>query len=263
MKKKLWITYAWVDNEEHDFDYLVQQLDPHLDVRFDRRKLIPGQRLWEQIAEFITDPSQCDAWAWLITRNSIASEACQEELFYALNRAINGRGKKFPIIGLLHNISADALPPALAIRLCISMDSPNWINEVLAGVEMTEPAIPKEFHAPLAIRVHNFPKCVWIEIAARFESISPFMIAVPLSEKKDQNIQIFHIGPSNSPPQGSFGGMAIGPKYGESEIDGHKVYFWSALNEVSPRQSYYLCCKQKPSVIYAGNPSKNGIIQFT
>lgn len=264
MKKKLWLTYAWLDNDEHDFDYLVQSLDPFLEVRFDRRKLIPGQRLWEQIAQNILDPSKCDAWGWLITRSSISSEACQEELYYALNRAIKGRGKLFPILGLLHNTLIDILPPALSIRLCISMENPNWINEVVAGVEIREPEITKQQALlPVVLRVHEWPKCVWAEVNTRFEAISPFSIAVPLTEKMVQNINLFYIGPSNSPPKGNFGSMTIGAREGEAEIDGIKVFLWSAVNEASPRQSYYLCCKKRPSVIYAGNPDSKNIFKFT
>jgi hypothetical protein len=50
--KKLWLTYAWKDNEDQDIDFIVQELDPlDLEVRFDRRNLIAGQRLWDQIGE--------------------------------------------------------------------------------------------------------------------------------------------------------------------------------------------------------------------
>ena len=40
MPKKLWITYAWIDNEDQDIDYIVQSLEEGgLDVRFDRRNI--------------------------------------------------------------------------------------------------------------------------------------------------------------------------------------------------------------------------------
>lgn len=63
MSKKLWVTYAWKDNEDKDIDYIVQELDKAgVDVRFDRRNLVPGQRLWVQIGDAITDSAECDAW---------------------------------------------------------------------------------------------------------------------------------------------------------------------------------------------------------
>src|SRR5688572_7011361 len=92
-KKKLWLTYAWKDNEDRDIDFIVQVLDGlPLDVRFDRRSLVPGQRLWAQIGGAITDPETCDAWAIVLTANSLASQPCIEELSYALGRALDSKG---------------------------------------------------------------------------------------------------------------------------------------------------------------------------
>ena len=66
--KKLWLTYAWKDNEDRDIDFIVQVLDGlPIDVRFDRRSLVPGQRLWTQIGGAITDPAECDAWGIVLT----------------------------------------------------------------------------------------------------------------------------------------------------------------------------------------------------
>jgi hypothetical protein len=46
---KLWLTYAWKDNENDQVDYIVQALQAEgLEVRFDRARLVPGQRLWPQ-----------------------------------------------------------------------------------------------------------------------------------------------------------------------------------------------------------------------
>ena len=75
--KKLWLTYAWKDNEDQNLDYIVQELDKlDLEVKFDRRNLIPGQRLWDQIGTQITDPEQCEAWGILLTSNSLKSGPC-------------------------------------------------------------------------------------------------------------------------------------------------------------------------------------------
>ncbi|WP_147320247.1 hypothetical protein [Rhodobacteraceae bacterium W635] len=56
--KKLWISYAWSDNTESEFDFLVQELEGQgLDVSYDRAELLAGRRLWAQIEEKIADPS--------------------------------------------------------------------------------------------------------------------------------------------------------------------------------------------------------------
>lgn len=49
---KLWITYAWDNNKDGDFDYLAQELeDSGVATSYDKIALIPGRRLWDQIAE--------------------------------------------------------------------------------------------------------------------------------------------------------------------------------------------------------------------
>jgi TIR domain len=98
---KLWLTYAWVDNEDSDVDHVIVELRKvGFDVHFDRRQIVVGQRLWPQIDKFISDPKQTDAWAIFATKHSLASEACQEELAYALDRALRVRGSDFPLIGI-------------------------------------------------------------------------------------------------------------------------------------------------------------------
>ncbi len=80
MADPLWITYAWVDNEEGDFSYLVQELRTvGVEAIYDRVALIPGQRLWEQIGDKIMN-SVLSGWAYLLTPNSVRNERCREEL---------------------------------------------------------------------------------------------------------------------------------------------------------------------------------------
>ena len=158
--KKLWLTYAWKDNEDKDIDYIIQELDKtDIEVKFDRRNLVPGQRLWTQIGEFVTDQNECDAWGIVLTRNSIDSEACVEELSYALDRALSSKGEHFPLFALLHNISPKEVPPALKIRLCILLEDPDWVKQTAAAVEKFAPGfIPfglsdftKSARMPLAV----------------------------------------------------------------------------------------------------------------
>ena len=113
------------DEEEGDFSYLVQELRRGVEATYDKVALIPGHRLWEQIADSITR-SSLSGWAYLLTPNSLGSEACREELAYALYRALNENGSDFPLIGLLHGVSIEDVPPALRVRLCVSLASPTW-----------------------------------------------------------------------------------------------------------------------------------------
>jgi hypothetical protein len=87
---KLWLTYAWKDNQDQDVDHVIEELKKvGLEVVFDRVHLIPGQKIWPQIDQAISDPS-ISGWAIFATANSFSSEACLEEL------ALRTRGGDFP-----------------------------------------------------------------------------------------------------------------------------------------------------------------------
>ena len=114
---KLWIMYSWKDNEQKDVEYLAQQLIASgLQVELDRWVLTAGNRLWDQIAVFIDNPG-CNAWMIYATQNSLGSEACKEELAYALDRTLSQRGAQFPIIALFPS-SVDRNSFRAASELC-------------------------------------------------------------------------------------------------------------------------------------------------
>src|SRR5438128_8596497 len=141
MAPKAWITYAWADNEGGDFNYLVQELAAAgVQATYDRIELVPGKRLWEQIGKrIITDP--LDGWAYLLTQTSLQSEPCREELAYAVHRALTDRGGDFPLIGLVHGVRIEDVPPALRVRLCVSLADRQWPEQVKAGLERRAPKI--------------------------------------------------------------------------------------------------------------------------
>ena len=94
-----------MDNEQRDFDYLTQTLaDIDIQARYDRVTLVPGRDLWQQIGQQIVE-EPLDGWAYLPTPASIVNQRCREELTYALGRALNSRGRDFPLIGLLHQVA--------------------------------------------------------------------------------------------------------------------------------------------------------------
>ncbi len=82
----IWLTYAWVDNKNGDIDFIAQELErTGLAVKLDRWNVSAGKRLWDQIAHFIEQPSESDAWLLVATADSLASEPCKEEFAYALD----------------------------------------------------------------------------------------------------------------------------------------------------------------------------------
>ena len=181
----LWITYAWTDNTDGDFDYLVQRLSEHgVSAKFDRIALIPGQRLWEQIAQKICS-YELSGWAYLLTPKSIASAPCKEELAYALHWALSHKAETFPLIGLMHNVAIDDVPMPLRVRLCVDLANADWIEEVRAAVEVRPPMRNPTQHSPHIMKRHliysgNANRTA-IEVRPRFGELRNWRLGFPKS----------------------------------------------------------------------------------
>lgn len=238
MDNPLWLTYAWSDNDEGDFDYLVQELKSNgITSIYDKISLIPGRKLWTQISERI-ERGSLSAWVYLITPNSIASPACQEELAYALQRALDTKGEEFPLIGLLHNVSIRDVPLALRVRLCVNLANPDWIEEIRAGVEGVPPSRKTQMQLPYIVKIHegylNQANQNAIEIRPRFGELVYWRLAFP-----SDGPQPIHwgAGPSNG---GGISSMQIGTITGEYDnIGGTPMKFMGAGSSLSPSISAY------------------------
>jgi hypothetical protein len=136
----MWITYAWADNQSGDVDFVAQELQAAgIEVKLDRWNIKAGLRLWDQIADFIQSEGQCDAWLLFATQASLGSEACREEYAYALDRALNSRGKAFPVIALFPATLDDSIIPAgIRTRLYVSLQDPDWKERIVAGVPLAD-----------------------------------------------------------------------------------------------------------------------------
>lgn len=261
--KKVWLTYAWKDNEDKDIDFVIQELDKtELEVRFDRRNLIPGQRLWTQIGGLITDPQECDAWGILLTANSIKSQPCVEELSYALDRALNANGDKFPLLALLHNISAKDLPPALKIRLCIPLENnKDWVNQVVSAANKKPAGFSPSGLSSWVLREHNASAGLALEIRPRFDRISPFAVAVDYVEKESGNVTGCMVGPAGLVPTGHAAFNWIDSD--TTLTDGTRAWVWGASNEATSATSYYLFYKKKPRRIWFGHQQNLVLVDFS
>src|SRR5205814_4412041 len=100
--------------------------------------IVGGRRLWEQIAAKITTGS-LSGWAYLVTPRSLSSRACREELEYALHRDLEAK-EDFPLIGLLSEVAIRDLPPALKVRLCIDLRSPDWAKDIRSALQNRPPS---------------------------------------------------------------------------------------------------------------------------
>lgn len=242
MTNPLWITYSWADNDEGDFDYLIQELEKAgIPAIYDKIALVPGRRLWSQIAEKITD-EPLSGWAYLITPQSLSSPACQEELAYALQRALETHGEEFPLIGLLHQVSIRDVPLALRIRLCINLANPDWVEEIRAATLGHPPRISAQEQSPLVVKIHkNYlgdPNATAVEFRPRFGELTYWRIAFPADGPRPSS---WGSGPANS---GGISTMKIASIEGKGlEVLGNQMDFIGAGNALSASTSAYVVFK--------------------
>lgn len=177
---KLWLTYAWKDNEDADVDHVIAELRASgLDVRYDRVELLAGRRLWDQIDAGINDPATT-AWAIYVTKASLESEPCQEELAYALDRALRTRGSTFPLIGIFpESLDRSLLPSALATRLYVNLRDHEWKQQVISGVTGSRTGGAQVPPQPYGYALHQFNGNPVVEVWPRTGRWCPFVAAVP------------------------------------------------------------------------------------
>ena len=233
---KLWITYAWTDNAEGDFGYLVQKLEAaNISTTYDRVALIPGRRLWEQIEDRITD-QDLDGWAILITAASLASQPCREELAYALQRTLDAKGADFPLIGLVHGVAIHELPLSLRTRLLVPLSDPDWPESVASALR-GEP-LRRETPAESTYRwkvIGGFrgdnSAAVWVR--PRFERLPSWRIFYPSSAV------LIDSGPG-APQKSGYTGMLNNPREGTGSLGGEDCGFIGSHDPVGPENGCYI-----------------------
>ena len=251
--RRIWITYAWDDNLNKDVDFIAQELtSAGLTIKLDRWNLSAGKPLWEQIARFITESSESDAWLLIATQNSLGSKACKEEFAYALDRALSTRGEDFPIIALFpSHVDSSLIPPGIKTRLYLSIEDSDWKEQIKAAAEGRAPNIARPVIDPYAVTVHRLEgysggRRFCIEVRPRAGTWSPTFIALPIGEKELADPTIVP-GSSGRPPGAS---MVLGHEPRESP-DG-QWWILAIDNLVTPSQSCFLFCNTLPTKIAFG-----------
>lgn len=252
--KKLWLTYSWKDNDDGDVDFLVQSLRGRgLDVHLDRRDIVAGKRLWDQIADAIQNPNKSDGWGFLVSQNSLNSEGCKEELAYALDRALNSRGQEYPLIGIVYGNVDGIIPPALKIRLHVSLKDNDWLDRIYEGVQGKGLGhIPSKHIDPFFFAIHRLDdETFLIEVRPRIGVWAPFITRIPKASLNDFK-GLWH-GSSGGPQYGGphVGGILHGQRDYDSPDESYHIY--EVSNEASATQSYYLHFTKMPSEIIFGS----------
>lgn len=255
MPEPLWITYAWADNQDGDFDHLVNELAAAgISARYDKIALIPGRRLWEQIADQIAN-DELGGWAYLLTQKSLSSQPCREELAYALDRALGARGADFPLIGLLHQVPIADVPAPLRVRLCVNLRNPDWIEQVRASLQ-NKPA-PRAAPDTAKFKLHPHNSYLGnrdlraVEIASRFEEIPYWRIAYPASGPQPVN---FGVGPAGG---GGISSVHHSVVEGTVDIAGVPMQFRGAGDSITPSIAAYIVFQHRfPARLYFGNATE-------
>lgn len=262
--KKVWITYSWLDNEDRDVEYIAQQIrDRGFEVRMDLWDISAGQRLWEQIDKFISNPEECDGWVFYATQNSLGSEPCKEEFAYALQRALTSRSEGFPLIGLFPSaVEKELIPSGLSTRLYVSLEDQDWIERLSASIEGRKPNIHRDHLEPFAYRLHETKNGQYnfvFEVRPRAGSWAQTFIAIP-SNDVEQTRWIMPVtakvsGSGRVPMFNNFSGLRC-----TTSEDGK----WSICisdEDATPSKSIYLYLKELPASIAFGS-SINGNQSF-
>jgi hypothetical protein len=245
----VWLTYAWQDNEHREVDFVAQELQSSgLTVKLDRWNLEAGRRLWAQIEHFICCQDESDAWLLYATQNSLGSEACKEEYAYALDRALDSRDSDFPIIALFPSrVDATLIPAGIRTRLYVSLTDAAWKERIKAAAEGRTPSVAKPQVAPFYHFVHDtkqLSRRYVIEVRPRAGTWSPFVAAIPVTERNSVNPEIA-FGPANRIPMGIV-------LFNMRQWINESWWFSTATNGASPTQSHYISCDRLPSELVFG-----------
>lgn len=235
-KSRLFISYAHADNEQQDFDWVVQEIEKAgADVEYDDRVVIIGQRLWPQIEARILSPDT-NGWGILLTPQSLQSQACIEELEYARLRALTQRDWQFPLIGMVHGIAAADVPPAIRARLYVSLKDPNWAERVVAGLNQKVLRRESEELGQFRWRIHRHylgdPELFAVEAHPRFSTLHHFAIITPMPKP--------HVMGLGAPDGGIVAGAAFDVLTWEGiEFHGELCYVDSMRGPLDPSNSAY------------------------
>ena len=129
-----------------------------------------------------------DGWAYVLTHQVLARGGCAGELNSAIQQALLHKGSDFPMIGLLHGISAQSVPAVLKVRPCLSLGDPDWMRQVSNALQRRVPHDRQGTERESTRFIWSVHPCYGgdplvtaIEVRARIESIPYWRFAIPKS----------------------------------------------------------------------------------
>ncbi len=237
---RLWVSYPWVCREEGDFAGLVPQLKrAGIDATYDSLELKPDTRMVERIVQRLLS-IDFDGWLYVLTHQLLTHKSCADDLVAAVNQAIVQIGPEFPMIGLLHGVAAQQVPPALRLRPCVSVADPHWGDQVSKAMRprsspKTAEAGPQE--TQFAWKAHvgygGDPSMTAIEVGSKLESVPYWRFAIP----KTARVTKWGPGPAGG---GEICPHKFGVTRGSGKYGSFDVVWFGAANAISPTESAYI-----------------------
>lgn len=235
---RLWVIYPWIRNEEKDFRFLVPQLrEASIEVVYDSLELLPDARLWPRIMQRLLGIG-FDGWMYILTHQCCTRKLYTDELTSAIDQTLLHVGRGFPMMGLMHGIGNNQVPPMLRALPCISLGDPDWkmqVSRVLKKKEvLNQPG--KSSETRFVWEIHSCfggnPSLTAIEVHSRGPTIQYWRFAVPKS-----------VRPVNW-GRGSAGGKEIssnrlGETKGMGIFSNCEVHWFGAADAVSLHESAY------------------------
>ena len=235
----LWINYPYISSEVRDFSYLISQLKKaNIEAAYDSFQLMSNVRLWERIVPRLVSIG-FDGWLYILTHQCFTRRTYTEELTAAIDKITLRLGPEFPMIGLMHGIATQNVPPALRVRPCISLGDPEWkqqLSEALRKSVLPGKDRTMRNETRFSWKIHSCyggdPSMTAVEVRSMAERIQYWRFAVPKST------QTARWG------QGPAGGCDISRvRFAEARGSGryeHRDILWfGAANTVSDTESAY------------------------
>jgi hypothetical protein len=191
---RLWISYPWINREERDFTYLVQQLkDAGVDAVYDSLQLLPDTHLWERAVQRLLGIG-FDGWLYLLTHQCYTRKTCTDELTAAIDKTIHRMGPDFPMVGLLSGISTQHVPPIFRVRPCVSLSDPDWRQQICDTVRnhtRKDPRPVTKNETRFVWQIHTCycenPSMTAIEVHSKDEESIPYWrFAIPKSARLER-----------------------------------------------------------------------------
>ena len=228
----LYLTYAWAQREEADFGYLARQLKgAGFEVTYAPIRLSHAETLWDQILPCISS-GEIDGWAYLLTPRCVNDPFCRDSLLAALDRAYEKKGSGFPLLGLLHGISEQSLPPALKLRPCVHLANPNWRDQVKAVFSQRSSEGYTHFLWTIHPAYGGDMSKTAIEVSPRADGLRNWRFAVPAAVRP---IRWGH-GPAGG---GDISPVRFSVAKGGGILENSEIAWFGSEDALSPRESAY------------------------